>query len=184
MKALPKHLGGHANITHVDEGLLRYFIHAYNMDSFLDIGCGPGGMVKEAKDCGCRVLGIDGDFTLEYDDELRDDIVLHDFTMGQLHLNEQFDLGWSVEFLEHIEEQYLPNVFHVFKQCRFIMCTASTDGKNHFHQNAQPREYWIEKFKENGFAYREDDMDNIRSASTMKRNFINDTGMLYKNENA
>jgi len=43
------HLGGHFNRTHLDEGSLLFIIKEFNIKSFLDIGCGPMGMVVLAK---------------------------------------------------------------------------------------------------------------------------------------
>ena len=44
-----KHLGGHAGITHTDQGVLKFFQENHNIKSILDVGCGPGGQVFEAK---------------------------------------------------------------------------------------------------------------------------------------
>ena len=46
--SLPSHLGGHLNKTHNDRGTLMFLIQEYGIKSFLDIGCGPGGMVALA----------------------------------------------------------------------------------------------------------------------------------------
>lgn len=43
------HLGGHGFKTHLDHGLLNFFKNEFNCKSLLDIGCGPGGMVKLAE---------------------------------------------------------------------------------------------------------------------------------------
>ena len=45
IKGLPDHLGGHMGITHVDKGILKYF-KTKGCKTYLDIGCGPGGMTK------------------------------------------------------------------------------------------------------------------------------------------
>ena len=65
--SLPEHLGGHKNITHLDEGALDHMMRILNVKSMLDIGCGPGGMVKLAKSKGLDAYGIDGDFSVERD---------------------------------------------------------------------------------------------------------------------
>ena len=57
---LPNHLGGHMGITHVDRGILQYF-KSKGCQSYLDIGCGPGGMLDEAYNLGYYVQGIDGE---------------------------------------------------------------------------------------------------------------------------
>ena len=62
---LEAHLGGHQNKTHLDHGALDWLIKTTNAKTFLDIGCGPGGMVELAKSKGLLVKGIDGDHTLK-----------------------------------------------------------------------------------------------------------------------
>jgi 2-polyprenyl-3-methyl-5-hydroxy-6-metoxy-1,4-benzoquinol methylase len=56
-KDLPPHLGGHDNETHLDSGVLDYMIKKYKIESYLDVGCGPGGMVELAASKGLRVMG-------------------------------------------------------------------------------------------------------------------------------
>ena len=45
MAKLPVHLGGHFNRTHVDEGVLLLARSQLGVETLLDVGCGPGGMV-------------------------------------------------------------------------------------------------------------------------------------------
>jgi 2-polyprenyl-3-methyl-5-hydroxy-6-metoxy-1,4-benzoquinol methylase len=59
---LDEHLGGHNGLTHLDEGALTW-LKQLGHTSFLDIGCGPGGMVELAEQLGFKVLGVDGDHT-------------------------------------------------------------------------------------------------------------------------
>ena len=77
---LPGHLGGHQNETHIDEDALRLFIDKFHIKSYLDVGCGPGGMVELAHSQGLVAMGVDGDFTLERPDPKR--YILHDYTKG------------------------------------------------------------------------------------------------------
>ena len=43
---LQDHLGGHMNKTHLDKGALAWIKNKFNAKTYLDIGCGPGGMVQ------------------------------------------------------------------------------------------------------------------------------------------
>ena len=105
---LEAHLGGHQNKTHLDNGALDWLIKQCNAKSFLDIGCGPGGMVYEVIRLGLDARGVDGDFvTTRKKPELFE---IHDFTKGKLeHINMNFDLIWCCEFIEHVEKQYEDN---------------------------------------------------------------------------
>ena len=81
--SLPSHLGGHLNKTHNDRGTLLRLMDTYKIKSFLDIGCGPGGMVRIAKMRGLDSLGIDGDWTMAIESEAK--ILIHDFTtLGEI----------------------------------------------------------------------------------------------------
>ena len=48
----------------VDRGILQYF-KSKGCQNYLDIGCGPGGMLDEAYNLGYYVQGIDGDDTVK-----------------------------------------------------------------------------------------------------------------------
>lgn len=174
---LPSHLGGHCNITHIDENTLDYLISKFNIKTMYDVGCGPGAMVKLANSKGVKAIGIDGDFTLEYKDI---DVILHDFTSGALSLS-ICDLCWSCEFLEHVAEEYMNNYFAIFKQCKVVCCTFSTSRGGHHHVNVQNQKYWDSKFNEYGFNKDEESTSYIRKHSSMKRDFIRNTGTIYIN---
>jgi hypothetical protein len=175
---VPKHLGGHGNKTHIDENTLNYLIKQFNIKSLYDIGCGPGGMVVLAKGKGIKATGIDGDSRIKFPEDI--DIIIHDFTMGSLDLD-VVDLGWSCEFLEHVEEKYAPNYFSVFIKCKIICCTFATTGGGYHHVNVQNQYYWDKMFSRYGFKKDYDSTHNIKKYSSMKRNFIRNTGTVYIN---
>ena len=104
---LPKHLGGHLWKTHIDTGTLSYIQSKYDVRTAIDLGCGPGGMVKEMEKTGIKAMGIDGDYTLNPDTNWR----CHDFCSGPLRLDSEYDLCWTVEFLEHVDEKYIKKLF-------------------------------------------------------------------------
>lgn len=173
------HLGGHLGITHVDEGALNYFISEFKIKSFLDIGCGPMGMVHLAKQKGLYALGIDGDPALNFSENF----LKHDFTTGELVLDQKFDLAWSVEFLEHIEEKYINNFMATFKLCKFVFITHALPGKpGHHHVNCQPPEYWINVFQKNNFEFEVNTTSTLKNVSTMKREFAKTTGKFFINK--
>ena len=177
-----KHLGGHLNKTHVDLGSLTYLKDSFNISSMVDVGCGPGGVVQLAKRLGISALGIDGDKSLkkEWESKLLP-VLLHDFTTGAPKIG-RYDLAWSVEFLEHVEEKYMDNYFEVFSQCNYVVCTAAPPGTpGHHHVNCQDSLYWTEKFDQYGFKIDWITTDLIRSRSTMRKPFMQNTGMFYRN---
>lgn len=183
MNNLPEHLGGHKNRTHLDEGVLNYMIDQYKVKSMLDIGCGPGGMVNLARDLGIDAYGIDGDFTLN---RVGNFFTIHDYTLGNSPVNKTFDMAWSCEFVEHVEEDYLPNYMNDFQKAKYVVMTFS-EKSGHHHVNLKPASYWISKFKDYGFEYDDEETNNIRNASTMntsgkfiKKQFVKNNGLFFR----
>lgn len=181
MKVLPEHLGGHLNKVHVDRGILLNMINTCGVKSMLDIGCGPGDMVELARNRGLETVGIDGDFTLKLNPTL---FVTHDFTTGPLTnslVDREFDLAWSVEFLEHVEEKYISNFMTEFAKCKYVVCTAAPPGHTgHHHVNCQPIEYWIDVFGKYGFSYDGDKTTELKEVSLMRKPFYKKHGMFFR----
>ena len=117
MTEVPKHLGGHLNRTNTDGPLLKYIKERFKTTSMLDIGCGPGGMKQLANDMGIEWYGVDGDKTVI---ENTDYSLVHDFTLGEATVDKTFDLVWCTEFLEHVEEKYIPNYMPLFEKGNMI----------------------------------------------------------------
>lgn len=187
-KSLPPHLGGHLNKTHVDIGAFNYLMRVYKPTSFLDVGCGPGGMVYLAAIRGLYAVGIDGDFTLPqfqagvvHPDHVK--FCLHDFTEGARttgDLRPVIDIVWSVEFLEHVNECHLPAVLHTMKMGKVIVITAAPPGwPGHHHVNCRSEEYWQGVFAAMGYTYDGIATQEIRHHSTMEKPFMQNTGMVF-----
>lgn len=173
------HLGGHFNRTHLDEGSLLFIIKEFNIKSFLDIGCGPMGMVVLAKKLGLDSLGLDGDPKLRF----KENFLKHDFTNGPAPLQRKFDLAWSVEFLEHVEEQFIKNYMEAFKLCKFCFITHALPNKAGYHHvNCKDEKYWINIFESYGFSFDNEVTERVKNNSTMKREFVKKTGKFFINK--
>lgn len=174
--SIPKHLGGHLNMVHIDEGSLQWIKTIYpSAKTLIDIGCGPGWQVNLANKLGFFAIGVDGDENCNPD-------IIHDFTIGKPPINKKFDIAWSVEFLEHVEEQYIDNFLYLFEKCNFVVCTASPYKSGHHHVNPQEQDYWIEKFKNYNLEFSEELSNKLKIHSTMKREFIRERGMVFLNK--
>jgi len=173
-----KHLGGHNNVTNIDRGSFSYLKSAITLNSVLDIGCGPGGMKKVVEGHGKKWTGIDGDSSAIKGVE---NTILHDYTTGSCKLDQEFDLAWSVEFLEHVEEQYVPNFMENFAQCKYAFVTAALPGTpGHHHVNCKPSEYWIDIFSSYGLHYNEKQTDILKQVSDMRKSFFKRCGLFFK----
>lgn len=179
---LPIHLGGHQDETHIDDGALTVFIDKFDIKSYLDIGCGPGGMVDLASSKGLKVLGVDGDFTLQRN--VSENYLLHDYTNGPANVEGTWDLGWSCEFLEHVEERYMDNYMDTFLKCKRIVVTHAFPGQGgHHHVNEQNPDYWFHQFGRRGFLLDMPTTDEVRKASTMAQRYIRTSGLVFFNSN-
>lgn len=183
-----KHLGGHCGITHLDEGAINWAIGMFDVRSMLDVGCGPGGMVELALRKGLDSHGVDGDANLQRSWFNKNYFTLHDFQTGPAPITDKYDLCWSVEFVEHVHEQYIPNFVATYKQCGILIMTHATPGQGGYHHvNEQPEGYWIEKISSFNFQFDRDLTDRLRRATTMNINhrkwapYVKLTGLVFIN---
>ena len=175
------HLGGHGFVTHLDNGLLEYFKNEFQCQSLIDIGCGPGGMVELSQNLGYISEGIDGDYSLIRNNNIN--VMIHDYTSGPFHHTKKYDLGYSCEFVEHVDIEFVPNFMESFNKCKHVVMTYSPTGTPGYHHvNCNTKEYWIETFKRFGLIFDDAVTTQIKKVSTMKRNFIRDNGLYFKNE--
>jgi len=178
---LGHHLSGHGSITHVDSGALDKILSLKKcIHSFIDIGCGPGGMVAYANGLGLNAIGVDGDNSIVRHNS--ENIFIHDYTKGEFLIDSKFDLGWSVEFLEHVEEKYSINYFNTFKKCEYLFCTfAPKDKGGYHHVNTQNVDYWLNLFKKNSFLFKEELTLMIRDSSSLNKDFVRENGLFFEN---
>ena len=169
MPALSEHLGGHANKSNLDRGALNWIKKTFNPNSFLDIGCGVGGMVDLALDQELDSYGIDGDHTVVRKNP--DRVLIHDYTKGAAPLpKKSYDIGWSVEFVEHVYEKYIPDYVQSFQACNVLIMSFAPPGHGGYHHvNENTQEYWINMLSNYGFEFHETFTEELRKSSTMNR---------------
>lgn len=133
----------------------EHLMSKYNVKSVLDVGCGTGNNLRWFYDHGCDVMGVDGEPRLVQESRLPQvNVRLHDYRTGPLTFDRQFDLCWSSEFVEHVQEKFVANFLASFKTCKYVCLTHATPGQGgYLHFNEQPTEYWIQKMKEIGFVF-------------------------------
>jgi 2-polyprenyl-3-methyl-5-hydroxy-6-metoxy-1,4-benzoquinol methylase len=177
------HVGGHLNMTHTDEGALN-LLKNWQVTSMLDVGCSVGGQVKLACDMGIDAYGIDGDYSLLQAGSLLipERIFFCDFTKSHVEFPFQFDAVWCVEVAEHIEEAYTLNLIKTIscnlKQYGILVFTANS-GPGIHHVNIKPVEWWMNLLSESGFIYEKSLTEYLKALSTMSREFIQETGMVF-----
>lgn len=145
------HLGGYVEGGDPDTqypAMWAWLVEREGIRSVLDVGCGDGAALDAFTALGCDVLGIDG---IAQENPL---IVPHDFTTGPTGMRDDaaFDLVWSCEFVEHVEERYLGNIMDALTRAPLVLMTHATPGQPGWHHvNCQPADYWIRRFALAGF---------------------------------
>lgn len=135
------HLGGYVeggDSATFFPGLWEFLVKQYDIRSVVDVGCGEGHSVDFFSGLGCDVLGIEG---IAQTNPL---IVQHDFTEGPFPDMGSFDLAWCCEFVEHVEERYIPHYLPVLASAKIVVMTHAEPGQlGYHHVNCRSADYWI-----------------------------------------
>ena len=156
MQIIHRHLGGfiHNDSNSYERQLWEVMIEKFSITSVLDVGCGMGYSTLFFKKHPSieRVLCVEGSSEAVNNSLVPDDTVQHDYTLGPYWPSESYDMLWSLEFLEHVEEKYLVNIMSTFKKAKLLFVSASEQG-GWSHVNVRKRAYWVGVFESYGFVY-------------------------------
>ena len=172
------HLGGHINKNNIEEGSILFLKKKFKINSMIDIGCGPGDMDEVCNKLNIKFFGLEGDEKCK-----KDNIQIIDFSKDKI-----FDLGYSTEFLEHVDKKYIENYINAFTNCKYILITAAPPKwPGHHHVNCQNHEYWLKVFNKFGFILDPYITLKVRENSTMninrsnKKKFIKHRALFFIN---
>lgn len=146
-----------------------WLVDTWEVKSVIDVGCGDGQALAHFASRGCTVLGVEG---TQQSNPL---IVQHDYSTGPFaEVGEPWDLAWSAEFVEHVEERYVPNFMATFKMARFVMITHAEPGQPGWHHvNCQSADYWKGVFAGYGYEFDEGLTGMSRAAASANTRVFN-----------
>lgn len=157
--------------------LWRWLVREHDVRSVVDVGCGEGHAARYFADRGCDVIGIDGVWQLSQNWQF----VMHDYTIGSwpekvvgTRMEGATDLAWSCEFVEHVEERFVPNFLETFAMAAMVVMThAEPDQPGYHHVNCQLPEYWKWALSTVGFYFDEELTAAARRMALLNSNEIN-----------
>lgn len=178
------HLGGAHSVGDANTimpDVWGYLVVRFNVWSVVDVGCGYGHALPYFAGCGAHtVLGIDGDPDCVSRSLVPSVTVRHDFAEGPFTLKSDFDLGWSAEFLEHVEERHQPHYMATFRQCRHVCVTHAVPRQpGHHHVNCRDDTYWIKTFAAYGFRFDAAETTILRRTDRLNGSWGRNTLMLF-----
>lgn len=126
--------------------------------SVLDVGAGEAHCARYFRDLGCDVLAVDGSRLAQKNSLVPESHRLHDFSREAFIPPKTYDMVWSCEFVEHVEEGYSGNFLKTFATAgKYIFMTYAEPGQPGWHHvNCQPASYWIDRVSALGFRLDED----------------------------
>jgi len=144
--------------------LWQWLIEDLGVRSMLDVGCGEGHAARFFRDAGCEVLGVDGSLQARGESVIPGCHAVHDFVDGPFIPQRSFDLVWSCELVEHVEERFSHNVLAAFAASRrYLLMTFAPSGQPGWHHvNCQEESYWVDKVGRLGFGLDRERTDRAR----------------------
>lgn len=137
--------------------IIDRIIKEFNPESVLDIGSGTGVYVEEFLKRNVKAIGIEGNLAVKPILVTGVNNIVFKDLRSPLNLEERYDLVWSIEVVEHIDEKYIDVlIYNLTKYCdKWLVMTSGLNsyGRNPEHLNEQDGNYWIKLIEKEGFTY-------------------------------
>jgi SAM-dependent methyltransferase len=156
---------------HYSEKLASAIWTVFHPRSVIDFGCGSAAILALLRTQGVDVMGLEGTGNCVPALQIDAGRVLIADLRTVVSLPRTFDLAFSFEVAEHIEEEFA-SVF-VDNLCRAsstILISAAPPGQDGWgHVNCQPKQYWIDRFKGREFIFDRRRMEAFQNEISEKR---------------
>ncbi len=166
--------GGDPNGWYPD--LWGWLIEAQGVRSIIDVGCGSGDTVDFFDAQGCDAIGIEGI------PQQHPRVIEHDYTLGEYAPQGRWDLAWSCEFVEHVEERFLPNFLGTFAAADLVLMTHAVPGQRGYHHvNCRDDDYWIAQLATIGHVY---DAGLTKTTRALTHGYFARAGLAFRRSEA
>lgn len=150
--------------------MVKTLVDLEGVHSLYDVGCGTGALMLEAKKMGIDVKGCDlSEASIQICRRKGLAVEQVDLESDDVTCPTVNDLACCLEVAEHLPGNCADRlVKSLCKLSSRVVFSAAPPGQadveHHDHVNEQPKEYWIEKFAQNGFDYCEAQTRGIADA--------------------
>ncbi|MCK5520997.1 MAG: class I SAM-dependent methyltransferase [Candidatus Marinimicrobia bacterium] len=167
----------------------RILAQEYDVKSLVDFGCGIGSFLQGALSHGVKkVFGVEigGEYAKKYTDKSMQGFINFNGDLTKLIVcDHPFDVSICTEVAEHIETQYseilIENICrNTERMCVFTGAHPGQQGCGHI--NCQPKEFWMDLFKKNGFSYSGVHTNNLASLWSNAPQYYLDNLMVFNHD--
>lgn len=140
------------------ENIAYSIIKHFNPSSVIDVGCGTGVLVEILRSKNIKAIGLEySESALKICHKRDLPVKKFDIEHDKLNAPEFFDIVVSTEVAEHLPEHCADRYVNLLCEVsNIVVFTAATPGQGGLdHVNEQPHEYWIAKFADEGFEFKE-----------------------------
>lgn len=141
--------------------IIKYF----NPRSVVDMGCGNAEFLSHFKKAGIVIKGYEGShYAIDSSLVGKEYIELFDLRK-MINSNTKYDLAICLEVAEHVEKRFSEILIeNLINLSDVIIFTAAPPGQGgHFHINEQPREFWVNIFKDRNYLYDSEITEKVKS---------------------
>lgn len=172
------HLGGflsQGDPSTLSPNTFNWMLSELAIKKIVDLGCGRGFSTNYFLERGAEVLCVEGSHDAVKNSLLPKDVVVeHDFTRGPWWPEGTWDAVWCVEFVEHIQRQFIRNYLPVFRRAALVFVSFGISGGHH-HVEVKEEWWWKSRFTAAGLEFSEDLTARVRrfarADNILRKNF-------------